>query len=149
MKRKFFLIFLIVLSVSCFSQKELPVTWSFATVNQGKHEAELTFTAIVNDGWHIYSQFIDTGGPIPTSFTFTPGKDYDLIGKVIEPKDPVKAFDKAFEMNITYFSTKVVFVQKIKYAKPGIDIKGTLKFMACNGEQCIPPEEVEFNFTVK
>jgi len=149
MKRKFFLTFLIILSSNCFSQKELPVKWSFVTVNKENHEAELTFTAIVNDGWHIYSQFIDSGGPIPTSFTFIPGTDYDLVGKVIEPKDPVKAFDKAFEMNITYFSTTVVFVQKIKYSKPGIVIKGTLKFMACNGDQCIPPEELEFNFTVK
>ena len=149
MKRKIILIFLVVVSTNCFCQNVLPVTWSFATVNQGKHEAELTFTAIVNEGWHIYSQFIEPGGPVPTSFTFTPGSEYDLEGKVTEPKNPVKAFDKAFEMNITYFSTKVVFVQKIKYSKPGIVIKGTLKFMACNGEQCIPPEEVAFNFAVK
>jgi len=109
----------------------------------------LTFTAIVNDGWHIYSQYIDSGGPIPTSFTFIPGTDYDLVGKVIELNDPVHAFDKAFEMYITFFSTKVVFVQKIKYIKQGTVIKGILKFMACNGDQCIPPEEVEFNFKVK
>jgi len=140
---------LIVLSVSCFSQKLLPVSWSFATVKQGKHEAELTFTAIVNNGWHIYSQFIDNGGPLPTTFTFTKGNDYDLVGKVKDPKDSVTAFDKAFEMNITYFTGKVVFIQKINYHKPGIVIKGNLKYMTCNGEQCIPPEEVEFNFTVK
>ena len=149
MKRKFFMIFLVVVSTNCFSQKVLPVTWSFATVNQGKHEAELTFTAIVNDGWHIYSQLIESGGPIPTSFTFTPAVDYNLDGKVVEPNDPVKAYDKAFEMNITYFTSKVVFVQKINYSKPGIVVKGILKFMACNGEQCIPPQDVEFNFMLK
>ena len=149
MKRKTFMIFLIVLSAGCFSQNELPVRWSFETVNKGKHEAELTFTATVNDGWHIYSQFIDSGGPIPTSFTLIPDTDYNQVGKVVEPKDPVKAYDKAFEMNIAWFSGKVVFVQKIKYSKPGIVIKGNLKFMACNGEQCIPPQEVEFSFVVK
>ena len=149
MKRNAFLIFLIVFSASCFSQKELPVKWSFATLNQGKNNAELSFTATVIDEWHIYSQFIETGGPVPTSFTFTPDADYKLVGKVIEPKNPVKAFDKAFEMNITYFTGKVVFIQKINYLKPGTVIKGTLKFMACNGEQCIPPQDVEFNFTLK
>lgn len=149
MKRKIFMIFLIVLSAGCFSQNELPVKWSFETVNKGKHEAELKFTANINDGWHIYSQYIDSGGPIPTAFTFTLGTDYNPEGKVIEPKDLVKAYDKAFEMNITCFSGKAVFVQKINYSKPGTVIKGTLKFMACNGEQCIPPQEVEFSFTIK
>jgi len=149
MKRIIFLILQIVLSASCFCQRDLPVKWSFATINQGKHNAELIFTATINDSWHIYSQFIETGGPVPTAFTFTPGTDYELAGNVIEPKDPVKAFDKAFEMNITCFSGKAVFVQKINYFKPGTIIKGTLKFMACNGEQCIPPQEVEFSFTVK
>src|ERR1039457_6718004 len=34
--------------------------------------AYLVFTAKIDKGWHLYSQFVDAGGPIPTSFKFVP-----------------------------------------------------------------------------
>ena len=72
---------LLGLSHSARAQMERPVSWKFAVqLIAGTQEAILTFTVNVSGKWHIYSQFIEAGGPEPTSFTFTPSADYELVG---------------------------------------------------------------------
>lgn len=149
MKKGFVVILLIFVSVLCRAQIEHHVTWGFASKNVGKQDAELVITATIDNGWHLYSQFIESGGPIPTSFKFVPSADYELDGKVKETLKPVKAFEKAFNMNIAYFEKKAVFVQKVKLKTTTTIIKGSLEFMVCNDVQCLPPDEVPFSITVK
>ncbi|MEJ7661472.1 MAG: hypothetical protein WKG07_18740 [Hymenobacter sp.] len=97
----------------------------------------------------MYSQFIEEGGPEPTSFKFTPSPDYELMGKVAESPAPVKAFEKAFNMNIAYFPKRAVFSQKIRLKAPQTAVKGTVTFMVCNDEKCLPPDDLDFSIEVK
>lgn len=137
-------------SQAAHAQIERPVSWKFtAQPVTGTQEAVLTFTASVGGKWHIYSQFIEAGGPEPTSFTFTSSADYELVGKVTEETTPTKAYEETFKMNIAYFNGKAVFSQKVRLKAKQTTIKGTLSFMACNDMQCLPPEEVEFSIPVK
>ncbi|MVN76048.1 thioredoxin fold domain-containing protein [Hymenobacter sp. HMF4947] len=131
------------------AQIERPVTWKFAAQPGAAGEATLTFTAAISGNWHIYSQFIEEGGPEPTSFKFTPSPDYELVGKVSEEPTPVKMFEKAFNMNIAYFPKRAVFSQKIRLKAAQTTVKGTLTFMACNDEKCLPPDDLDFSIAVK
>jgi thiol:disulfide interchange protein len=149
MKKKIFILWLILLPAFCLAQIEKPVTWTFTSKGTGNQEASLIFTANIEAGWHLYSQFIEPGGPIPTSFTFTPSNDYELVGKVSEVTKAQKVFEKVFEMNVVFFSGKAVFVQKVKLKTAATSIKGTLEFMVCNDVKCLPPEDLEFSFDVK
>jgi thiol:disulfide interchange protein DsbD len=126
-----------------------PVKWSYS-VDQGDSEGEyiLKMDAKVQDGWYIYSQFIDEGGPVPTSFMFEEEPHYELIGKVEEVSDhKVSGFDKIFEMEVTKFKKTVSFQQKIKTNDPAKAIKGSLEFMTCDDTRCLPPEFVDFEIT--
>jgi thiol:disulfide interchange protein len=142
----------ILLGISSWAQAQIerPVTWKFAAspANQAG-EATLTFSASIAGNWHIYSQFIEEGGPEPTSFKFVPSPDYELVGKVTESPEPVKAFEKAFNMNIAYFPKRAVFSQKIRLKTPQTTVKGTLTFMVCNDEKCLPPDDLDFSLDVK
>ncbi|MFM2291563.1 MAG: hypothetical protein RIS29_1376 [Bacteroidota bacterium] len=149
MKRLFLSITFIAIAIVSFGQIENPVTWSFSSRNTGADESELVISATIDNGWHMYSQFIGEGGPVPTSFKFTPSADYELVGKVKEVTKATKAFEKAFNMEIAYFANKAVFVQKIKPKKAKISIKGAVNFMLCNDEQCLPPDEKTFEIAVK
>ena len=148
MKKFFFLILFFATAIQGFAVIEKPVTWSFTTKNTDKQQVELIFTATMESGWHIYSQFIGSGGPVPTSFKFTQTPDYELVGKVMEQIKPTKAFEKAFDMEIAFFANKAIFVQKVKLKNAGTTVTGTLKFMSCNDEQCLPPEELPFTFNL-
>jgi thiol:disulfide interchange protein len=126
-----------------------PVKWSFSSEKLNENEYNLIITAKIEKGWHVYSQFIDDGGPIPTSFKFKPSKDYQLVDKVTESPKAVGAFDKNFNMQIAWHKNQVVFKQKISLLVPKTTIAGTLEFMVCNDERCLPPAEVEFTIPVQ
>ncbi|HRZ95920.1 MAG TPA: cytochrome c biogenesis protein CcdA [Paludibacter sp.] len=149
MRKKVVLLAMLCISVFSFAQIENPVTWSFSSRNVSANESELVLTATIEKSWHLYSQFINEGGPVPTSFKFTPSADYELVGKVKETSPVIKTFDKTFEMDVAYFSGKAVFVQKIKLKKPELKVNGTLEFMVCDDDQCLPPDEKAFSIGVK
>lgn len=126
-----------------------PVKWSFESKKTGDSEYELRFMATMDKGWHLYSQFVPTGGPIPTSFKFDKPVGFMLAGKVSEPK-PLEENDPNFNMVVKYFIKSVVFTQKVKVIsdKP-VEVKGFLEFMCCNNQNCLPPTEVNYSFKLE
>lgn len=125
-----------------------PVHWSYAAKKTGKDEAVVFMKATIDDGWHLYSQTVKDGGPIKTAFTFPASKEYALVGKTIEPT-PITRYEKAFSMNVSFFEHSVIFQQKIKLKAGQATVKGTLEYMTCNDEKCLPPEDLEFTVAVK
>lgn len=148
MKKLTLLIAASLLSTGLFAQILKPVKWSYAAKKVNNTEAVLLIRATIDNGWHIYSSQQKEGGPIKTSFTFTPSKDYQLIGAVAEPKPSTK-FESTFKMNVSYFEKSVIFQQKIKLKKDQTNIKGQLEYMVCNDRQCLPPEDIDFSIPVK
>ena len=121
-----------------------PVKWSYSSEKTNDKEYDLVITAKIDKGWHLYSQFIEEGGPIPTSFKFNPSAAYKLVGKVTESPKPITAFDKNFGMEIAWHKDQVVFKQHIILNKPVSSVTGVLEFMVCDDQRCLPPAEVEF-----
>lgn len=143
------LIFLAFFALSTAKAQILtPVKWTFAAKKTGTDEAVLFLKATIDNGWNIYSQHIGEGGPVPTSFKFAKSEDYQLIGKVLEPK-PNKKHEQIFNMDVLYFSKEVVFQQKIKLKKGQAVVKGVVEYMVCDDQQCLPPDEQAFAITVK
>ncbi len=149
--QKSLLLLLLLTGISAFVNAQVlkPVKWSFSTKQISNNEAQLIFTATIDPTWHLYSQDIPPDGPVPTTFTFEPGPQYKLIGKVKEPK-PKEEFDKNFDMVVKYFADKAVFTQDIKILSDrDFKIRGVLEFMCCDDSRCLPPDEVDFEFSVK
>ncbi|RZK41595.1 MAG: sugar transporter [Pedobacter sp.] len=135
-------------SLGAFAQLDDPVTWSYVAKKTSATEATVYIKATLEEDWHLYSQTVKPGGPVKTTFTFSPSKDFTLVGKTIEPK-PISKFEKVFGMSVPYFQDEVVFQQKIKLNKGATTVKGKVEFMVCNDTKCLPPSEVEFNVPVK
>jgi DsbC/DsbD-like thiol-disulfide interchange protein len=145
MKKVVLAVVMFLMSAGAFAQIEAPVKWSYAAKKISSKEAVVVLRASIQDGWHIYSQTVKDGGPIKTSFTFTPSKEYSLDGKTIEPT-PVTKYEPSFSMDVSYFEKSVTFQQKIKLKSANVSvIKGKLEFMTCNDKKCLPPETVDFS----
>ena len=128
-----------------------PVKWSFSQNQLSEDEFEIISTATLDDGWYIYSQYLKgEDGPIPTSFNYEGNTGtYTLVGKNEERSSHKKSgYDKMFEMDVTKFSKQVKFVQKIKVTDDSKPVKGYLEFMTCDDTRCLPPDEVNFSFTL-
>lgn len=110
----------------------------------------INFTTKCDSGWHIYSHYIEEGGPIPTDIVFEKSPDFEIYGKIIESRKPHIEFDKNFNMNLAFFSNTVTFSQKIKVlSEKDFKVKGYFEYMSCNDETCIPPQEYDIDITVK
>ena len=145
-----FLVSLLIFSFpSLYSQVLKPVSWNWTSEQTGPKEYTLTFTATIDEHWAVYSQFIDEGGPIPTSFTFDEGQHFTLKGQAVESGNLKKTFDKVFEMDIAKFYEKAIFTQKISVSDPSKPITGYLTYMTCDDTRCLPPVDEDFSFTVK
>lgn len=122
-----------------------PVQWFFSAKKVSDTEYDLVLTAQVNKGWYIYSQYMESDeGPIPTSFTFAPNDQYELLGETQEEGHRKEAFDDIFGITLVKYSEEVQFTQRI-LLKGALDkVSGSLDFMTCNDERCLPPTTVKF-----
>jgi thiol:disulfide interchange protein DsbD len=148
-KIAFLLISMICLATAgLHAQIMRPVKWQFSIEKISGNDYYFIAKAAINKPWHVYSQHIGDGGPIPTKFTFTASPDYvlkgavDELGKVIELKDP------NFDMVLKYYEDKMVCRQRITLKKDHATVSGKLEYMTCNDSQCLPPEEVPFSMQV-
>lgn len=151
--KKFFLTSIMVLvamlGTNSIAQQLDPAKWTYSVKELSNTEAELVFTAKIEDGWHLYSQYTDPAGPLPIVFDFTKSDDYQLIGKVEEPK-PHEEKDPLFDCVVKSFSGTVVFRQKVKrLSTDDFTVKGVLSYQMCNNGSCIAPEDRDFAFKVK
>ena len=112
MKKILFTIIL-VFPTLLFSQIFNPVEWEFSKEDLGGGEYELFFKASIEDGWYLYSQFVEDDGPLPTTFTFFELDGYELIGTTQEG-EPKQEYDPNFDMVLSYFTKEAVFSQKVK-----------------------------------
>lgn len=137
----------LLFTLSASSQLINPIKWSYAAKRTSATSATIFIKATMEEGWHIYSQKATEGGPVKTTFTFAPGQMFQLEGHVAEPT-PVTKFEKAFDMNVSYFEKEVIFQQKVKLNSGKTTIKGAVEYMVCSDRQCLPPQTAEFSIPV-
>ncbi len=126
-----------------------PVDWSTEFKKQSDSEYNLIFKATIQKGWSIYSQYLESDdGPVRTSFVFDQGNHFELVGKNEESGNRKEGFDKLFEMNVIKFSKKAQFTQRIKVSDFSKPITGYFEFMTCDETRCLPPEQIDFDFSI-
>lgn len=150
MKKVNLLIAFLIFAVSgVFAQVADPVKWSVGYKKLSDSEAVVFLKANIEEGWHIYGMDVPEGGPISTSFAFTPENGATLTGEAAAKKPKTK-YEDVFKMTVPYYSGEVVFQQKVKLANAkATTIKGVASFMACDQERCLPPDDYEFAVTIK
>ena len=131
-----------------FSQSdENPVIWSHEVNKISDTEFDLIIKGDIHEGWHVYSQFTDEGGALPSELTFSEvGKDYELVGGA-EESLTVKEYSDIFEVEETFFKEEAIFTQRIKLLNPDVNqIKVNLFYQVCK-EVCIPAD-IDFTFSL-
>ncbi len=145
MKNLLIIVFLITSASYC--QIVEPVKWSSKIKKVSDNEYDLIITADIETNYHLYSQKIPEGGPLPTVFIFEENENYELVGGMSEDKGHV-VNDPTFKMNIKYFNTKATFSQRIKVkSKSHFKISGDIEFMTCNDSNCVPGYD-DFEVTI-
>ncbi|MDP5139552.1 MAG: protein-disulfide reductase DsbD family protein, partial [Spirosomaceae bacterium] len=135
---------------SGIAQVQNNASWSYTTKPAKPAVGEVVdviFDVNIKDGWYIYSNDFDADlGPILTTIDFTKDNSYELVGK-LKAINPKKKFDEVWDGDITYFTKKGQFVQRVKILKEKVNINGTIDFQTCTIKDgsCVPGKE-KFNY---
>ena len=124
-----------------------PVKWKSTTEKVSLTEFNLIFEGIIENEWHVYSQFTPDGGSLPMEIKFENQKNnFSLVGKTAESKTK-RQFNDVFGVDELFFEKKVVLTQKIKILNPSLTtIDAVIEYQVCK-ESCINDKKT-FQFTI-
>lgn len=147
MTRRFLLIFtLMVIGASCaFAQIFDPVKWKSTIKMTDATNGVVTFTATVDAGWHVYGTHLPSGGPEPTSVQWN-NQGVKLVGGLTPSKAAHKQHDETFDMDLSWWTGSVTLSQKFTVTAKEYKIEGSIRYMACDDENCTPPKSESFSF---
>ena len=149
MKKIFFALLIMIFALQSQAQKLAPVKWTYQAVKTGDKQYNIIITAIVDAPWHIYSQFVKKG-PVPTKVQFAKNPLVLLKGTTKEVGQLEKKFDKNFDAVIGSFGGKVQFIQAVTLkVATKTKLNGTIEFMVCNEERCLPPTKQSFEVDIQ
>lgn len=132
------------------AQMKDPVQWAFTAKKIDASTYEVHLTATIDDGWHVYSQTTPDGGPTPTSIAFAKNPLLVLEGTAKEVGKLDQKHEELFGVDVKQFSNKVDFVQVVKLkGKAKTSLNGSVDFMTCNDNQCLPPQTQKFSIALK
>ncbi len=141
----FFSLFSFAFSLFSFAQKD-PTIWKYEAKKKTAGVYEVVITATLAKPWHIYSQNTGKGGPVPTKLVFKTNPLLIVEGKTKENGKLEKSYDENFKTNVLYYANKVEFVQTIKVkGRAKTNVAGTIEYMVCNDEMCLPPTKKNFD----
>lgn len=148
MKRLLFFAIIGLLSVvPATSQILEPIKWTTSIDRQSETELTVKFSASIEDGWHLYGFDLPEGGPSSTSIDFSTLDGVERIGGIIPSVAPVDKVDMIFHLKLNWWESDVTLSQRFKVTgKDGYKIAGTISFMGCNDQTCLPPQKEEFSF---
>lgn len=110
----------------------------------------LIIRATLEDGWHLYSQHIPDGGPQATTISLTVSdgeKDFIAIPWA-EMGEAEMVYDSSFHMSLTYYSKTVSFIAALPQGWEGTTLTGSISYMVCDSQFCLPPTEELLNFSL-
>ena len=144
MKKIATVLVLLVATVCAMAQMADPVHFTSKLVMLEGDEAQIEFSARIDQGWHVYSTGLGNDGPISATFNATKMDGVKTVGGLTHKGKEISQFDNMFGMKLRYFEGSVTFIQKIKFTKPEYSINCYLEYGACNDETCMPPTSVDF-----
>lgn len=145
--KRIFLLLIVCISFLANAQQGIiePVKWDSKVEKISDTEYDIILIGVIDEEWHVFSQFTSEDGSLPSVLTFENTNDnYELVGKAKE-SESVKVYSDIFEVEETYFLDKVQFTQRIKLLSEDVkQITFNLDYQVCK-EVCINKEE---NFVI-
>ena len=137
-------LFLLLLTSTVYAQIITPAKFTSSLKTNDKGEGEIIFDGTIQQGWHVYSTDLGTGGPIEATLHVNKLEGVELLGKLRAEGTEISRFDPLFNATLRFFENSVRFVQKVKFTAQKYNIDVYLEYGVCSDKVCAPPEEVAF-----
>lgn len=130
------------------AQMFTPVKWSTSVKMTDDVNGVIVMTASVDRGWHVYSNDLDPSvGPTPLSISWDKLDGVKLKGNWKPSKAAHREYDNMFEAELSWWTGSVELRQPFTATKDKFTIEGTIRYSACNDQNCIPPSQESFTLS--
>lgn len=145
----FLAVFAFIFGVQQMSAEILqPVKWESSIKMNDATNGTITFSATIDDGWHMYSLNSPKDGPVPLSVNWEKTDGVKLVGNLTTSKPPHEEVDLIFNMKLGWWTKSIVLTQNFSTTNGGsYAIEGYIRYMVCNGVTCQAPEKSPFSFS--
>lgn len=128
-----------------------PIKWRMTVKMTSPDTGVVTLRAIVPAGWHLYGTSLPKNGPVPTTFNFDKSTGVEFTEDFVPSTKPVTKKDEMFDLTLTQWESNVTFTRrfKLKGDVRNAVIDGSVRYMGCNDQNCLPPSTQNFKTNVK
>ena len=143
-----FVVSLAAAAVPAAAIAQTPVQWSIAPLpantSTSSKPIDATLTAVIDEGWKVYSLTQAPGGPVALVITVPKDQRFSSAGPAAGPL-PHVAFDPNFNFDTEYYEGKATFKVPVRLsATSGVaPLRVLVLYQTCNQRLCLPPTEVE------
>jgi hypothetical protein len=122
--------------------QENPVKFDFS-----QNADTLIIEASIEQGWHLYAAHLPhpNEGPLPTEIIVSTNENIQSNGPIVEGLGHTE-MDDAFGIEVKYFEEHAIFKQALIIHQEQVLVSGSINYMVCNDNMCIP-FEVPFEYT--
>ena len=118
-----------------------PIAWKATVTDNAVASATIKITAVIDDGWHLYSLDLPEDGPNATTIDFDLPQGVTLDGRLVPSKKPTERYDEMFALNLSWWEHSVTFTQKVRIADEKTHTVGiSVSFQGCDDQTCIAPK---------
>lgn len=118
-----------------------PIAWKATVTDNAVASATIKITAVIDDGWHLYSLDLPEDGPNATTIDFDLPQGVTLDGRLVPSKKPTEKYDEMFALNLSWWEHSVTFTQKVRIADEKTHTVGiSVSFQGCDDQTCIAPK---------
>lgn len=149
MKHILLFLFIVTGVISSNAQVQDHAKWNYTVEKISDKQLQVVLTTTLDSGWHIYSSEMAEGGPQKTVITIEPGNSFKVSSETKESGKLIEKFDSNFNITLRYYPKLAVFKKIIDVTDTSaFFLKGTISYMLCTDEACLPPEEKTFSINV-
>lgn len=126
-----------------------PIAWKATVTDNDVASATIKITAVIDDGWHLYSLDLPEDGPNATTIDFDLPQGVTLDGRLVPSKKPTEKYDEMFALNLSWWEHSVTFTQKVRIADEKTHTVGiSVSFQGCDDQTCIAPKTQQLEVEV-
>ena len=107
------------------------VQWSAQARQSDASTYDVVISATIAENWKLYSTDLPDGGPLPTLLKWEKATAISEL----QGTTPKTGFDPIFDMELSYFTDKVMLVQAVQTDEKEISL--TIEYQACDDAVCI------------
>ena len=131
-------------------ERKAPVDLKISVKMKSATEGEVVMQATIAPEWHLYGFTQPEDGPVPTTIDLGASTGVKFGGDPVAKPAPRSEKDPLMGTVVNFWEKNMTITRPFKVTDPSkARIRGTVRYMSCNGETCMPPATLQIDLPVK